>query len=177
MRRFSLIGRLGPDDKSKIKLVQSDSDVFEIDFLDGDLRMGFGIGHALDQLASLGLQPSEKGIDLVVLAALVNAGDTRVSRKMNAQDGLTREIDLYIPVSTRSAEHTSELQTLMRTSYALFLLHLSLPCVLPLRISVRFCSTPMFSRSISVTVTCTWVASSVSRLTNSPPSACNPRRR
>src|SRR3546814_5480548 len=96
MRRFSLIGRLGPDDKSKIKLVQSDSDVFEIDFLDGDLRMGFGIGHALDQLASLGLQPSEKGIDLVVLAALVNAGDTRVSRKLNAQAG-------------RSEEHTSEL--------------------------------------------------------------------
>src|SRR3546814_14566781 len=90
---FCLNGRLGPDDKSKSKLVQSDSEVFEIDFLDGDLRMGFGIGHALDQLASLGLQPSEKGIDLVVLAALVNAGDTRVSRKLNAQDGWTREID------------------------------------------------------------------------------------
>src|SRR3546814_1030495 len=106
--------------------------------------MGFGIGHALDQLASLGLQPSEKGIDLVVLAALVNAGDTRVSRKLNAQDGWTREIDLYIPVSTssawtastrsiesmlrflsgdrRSEEHTSELQSLMRISYAVFCL-------------------------------------------------------
>ncbi|MBD3666496.1 MAG: hypothetical protein HUJ16_00935 [Kangiella sp.] len=107
MRRFSLIGRLGPDDKSKIKLVQPDSDVFEIDFLDGDLRMGFGIGHALDQLASLGLQPSEKGIDLVVLAALVNAGDTRVSRKLNAQDGWTREIDLYVPVSAAAAWTTS----------------------------------------------------------------------
>ena len=84
-------------------MVQADSDVFEIDFLDGDLRMGFGIGHALDQLASLGLQPSEKGIDLVVLAALVNAGDTRVSRKLNAQDGWTREIDLYVPVSAAAA--------------------------------------------------------------------------
>lgn len=103
MRRFSLIGRLGPDDKGKINLVQSDSDVFEIDFLDGDLRMGFGIGHALDQLASLGLEPSERGIDLVVLAALVNAGDTRVSRKLNAQDGWTREIDLYVPVSAAAA--------------------------------------------------------------------------
>jgi 7-cyano-7-deazaguanine synthase in queuosine biosynthesis len=103
MRRFSLIGRLGPDDKGTINLVQSDSDVFEIDFLDGDLRMGFGIGHALDQLASLGLQASERGIDLVVLAALVNAGDTRVSRKLNAQDGWTREIDLYVPVSAAAA--------------------------------------------------------------------------
>ena len=57
MRRFSLIGRLGPDDKRTVNLVQSDSEVFEIDFLDSDLRMGFGIGHALDQLASLGLRP------------------------------------------------------------------------------------------------------------------------
>ncbi|NKN33913.1 Qat anti-phage system QueC-like protein QatC [Marichromatium bheemlicum] len=116
MRRFSLIGRLGPDDKGKINLVQSDSDVFEIDFLDGDLRMGFGIGHALDQLASLGLQPSERGIDLVVLAALVNAGDTRVSRKLNAQDGWTREIDLYIPVSTSSAwtASTRSIESMLR---------------------------------------------------------------
>ena len=67
MKRFSLIGRLGPDDKRKVNLVQSDSEVYEIDFLDGDLRMGFGIGHALDQLASLGLLPSERAIDLVVL--------------------------------------------------------------------------------------------------------------
>ena len=103
MRRFSLIARLGPDDKAKVRPVQADSDVFEIDFLDGDRRMGFGIGHALDQLASLGLQPSERGVDLVVLAALVNAGDTRVSRKLNAQDGWTREIDLYVPVSAADA--------------------------------------------------------------------------
>ena len=99
MRRFSLIGRFGPDDKAKVSPIQTDSAVFEIDFLDGDRSMGFGIGHALDQLASLGLKPSERGIDLVVLAALVNAGDTRISRQLNAQDGWTREIDLYLPVS------------------------------------------------------------------------------
>lgn len=103
MRRFSLIARLGPDDKSKVRTVQTDADVFEIDFLDGDKRMGFGIGHALDQLASLGLRPSERGVDLVLLAALVNAGDTRVSRQRNAQDGWTREIDLYLPVSAPEA--------------------------------------------------------------------------
>lgn len=116
MRRFSLIGRLGPDDKTKINLVQSDSDVFEIDFLDGDLRMGFGIGQALEQLASLGLQPSETAIDLVVLAALVNAGDTRVSRKLNAQDGWTREIDLYVPASAPAAwtASTRAIETMLR---------------------------------------------------------------
>ena len=103
MRRFSLIGRLGPDDNASIKLVQTDSTVYEIDFLDGKRRMGFGIGQALDQLASLGLRPSERAIDLVFLAALVNAGDTRVSRSINAQDGWTREIDLYVPVSVPNA--------------------------------------------------------------------------
>ena len=103
MKRFSLIGRLGPDDKAPVKPVQTDSDVYEIDFLDGERRMGFGIGQALDQLASLGLRPSERAIDLVLLAALVNAGDTRVSRSINAQDGWTREIDLYAPVSSPKA--------------------------------------------------------------------------
>lgn len=99
MRRFSLVGRLGPDDKGPVKPVQTDSAVYEIDFLDGKWRMGFGIGQALTQLASLGLRPSERAIDLVLVAALVNAGDTRVSRSSNAQDGWTREIDLYVPVS------------------------------------------------------------------------------
>ena len=103
MRRYSLIGRLGPDDQASVKPVQTDSAVYEIDFLDGKRRMGFGIGQALDQLSSLGLQPSERAIDLVLLAALVTAGDTRVSRSINAQDGWTREIDLYVPVSAAKA--------------------------------------------------------------------------
>ena len=99
MRRFSLIGRLGPDDKASIPLLQTDSTVHEIDFIDGKRSMGFGIGQALDQLASHGLRPSERAVDLVLIAAMINAGDTRVSRSINAQDGWTREIDLYTPVS------------------------------------------------------------------------------
>lgn len=99
MRRFSLVGRLGPDDKGSVELVQTDSAVYEIDFLEGKRRLGFGIGKALDQLASIGMHPSERAIDLVLLAAMVHAGDTRVSRSVNAQDGWTREIDLYVPMS------------------------------------------------------------------------------
>ena len=99
MRRFSLVGRLGSDDNTRVRIVQKDSDVYEIDFLNADRRLDFGIGHALDQLTALGLSPSELAVDLVLAAALVNAGDTRVSRAINAQDGWTREIDLYVPVS------------------------------------------------------------------------------
>ena len=103
MKRFSFIGRLGPDDRATVRPVESESAVYEIDFLDGERRMGFGIGQAQDQLASLGLRPTERAIDLVLLAAMVNAGDTRVSRSNNAQDGWTREIDLYVPVSAAKA--------------------------------------------------------------------------
>lgn len=60
MRRFSLIGRLGPNDTAKIKPVQTDSADYEINFLDKDLRPGFGIGQALDQLSSLGLRPQSR---------------------------------------------------------------------------------------------------------------------
>ncbi len=99
MKRFSLIGRLGADDKANVRVIQRDSAEYEINFLNADRRIDFGIGHALDQLSSLGLEPAEEAVDLVLLAAMVNAGDTRVSRKINAQDGWTREIDLYVPVS------------------------------------------------------------------------------
>jgi len=99
MRRFSLITRLGEADTAKVAVFQKDSIVHEIDFLDSDDRLAFGLGQALHQLASLGLSAPESAIDLALLAGLVNAADTRVSRAINAQGGWTREIDLYLPVS------------------------------------------------------------------------------
>jgi 7-cyano-7-deazaguanine synthase in queuosine biosynthesis len=42
--------------------------------------------------------PSETGADLAVLAALVTAADTKISRAADSQDSWTREIDLYVPV-------------------------------------------------------------------------------
>ena len=99
MRRFSIVGRLGPDDKNQIDILERDSATYEIDFLNANRRLGFGIGRTLDELTSLGLTPREMAVDLVLIAALVNAGDTRISRTRNAQDGWAREIDLYAPVS------------------------------------------------------------------------------
>lgn len=116
MRRFSLIGRLGGDDKIAVTPVQKDSAAYEVDFLNAESRLDFGIGHALDQLASYGLAPSEAAIDLAVTAALVNAGDTRLSRSLNAQDGWSREIDLYVPVSNSTLwkNLAGRLETLLR---------------------------------------------------------------
>ena len=99
MKRFSLITRLGKTDAAKVNVLQRDSSVHELDFLDGDNRLAYGLGQALAQLASLGLTTPETAIDLALLAGLVNAADTRVSRDINAQGGWTRGIDLYLPVS------------------------------------------------------------------------------
>ena len=99
MRRFSLIGRAGPSDNAGVEPIQGDSAVFKISLADGSGTLGFGIGQAIRDLCVLGLRPPETAVDLVVLATMVQAGDTRVSRNANGQDGWTRELDLYVPVS------------------------------------------------------------------------------
>ena len=62
----------------------------------------------MDQLASLGLQPSEKGIDLVVLAALVNAEmPTRlyyVSYQGNSFDTHVHQADPHARLLTYTAD-------------------------------------------------------------------------
>jgi 7-cyano-7-deazaguanine synthase in queuosine biosynthesis len=70
----------------------------QIRFIDGERRIGFGIGQAIDALTARGMIPLEVAIDLMVLAATVTAADTRISRATESQDSWTREIDLYVPV-------------------------------------------------------------------------------
>ncbi len=62
-------------------------------------RLGFGIGQALDDLSSMGIFPSEIGIDLLVLAAHTQFADTLISRSTESQNSWTREIRLIVPVS------------------------------------------------------------------------------
>jgi len=116
MKRFSFVAKLGGSVEEIVEIVQKDSVVHEVNFAGQDGSLGFGIGHALAQLGTLGLTPSEKAVDLTLIAALVNAGDTRVSRSANAQDGWTREIDLYIPVSVPDLwrPHGERLTALLR---------------------------------------------------------------
>ncbi len=98
MRRHSIIARLGPADKAPVKVLQADSLSTEIRFVDGYRRLGFGLGQIIDQLMQRGVVPSETAADLGILAATITAADTRISRAADAQDGWTREIDLYLPV-------------------------------------------------------------------------------
>jgi hypothetical protein len=70
-----------------------------LDLIGSEGALQHGIGYAIADLAKIGVQPSEIGVDLLVLAAHVHAADTRISRSSEAQDGWTREIRLIVPVS------------------------------------------------------------------------------
>lgn len=99
MRRHSVIARLNPADTQDVVLKEPNSEVTTVHFVDGEKRLGYGLGGFIEQLADRGMFPPEKAIDLTILAATVIAADTRISRDSEAQDSWTREIDLYVPVS------------------------------------------------------------------------------
>lgn len=99
MKRHSIIVRLNPADTKRILVGDKNSQVSELRFVDGKRRLAHGLGQILTQLAQRGMYPPERAIDLAILAATVTAADTRISRKDDAQDSWTREIDLYVPVA------------------------------------------------------------------------------
>lgn len=99
MRHHSIICRLGLGDLTEVAPLRPDTHLTELSFIEGNQRLSFGLGQALDQLSELGLRPSEFAVDLALLAAAVTAADTRISRTTESQDAWTREIDLHIPVS------------------------------------------------------------------------------
>jgi hypothetical protein len=99
MKLQTIVCRLGPADTVVVQPSRADTQVTEISFVDGYRRLGFGLGQALDQLRHLGLRPSERAVDLALLAAVVMAADTRISRSSASQDAWTREIGLSVPVA------------------------------------------------------------------------------
>lgn len=98
MRRHVLIGQFGPIDNIPVATA-TDEVATHINLVASQKRLGFGIGDALDCLKELGVFPSEIALDLLIVAVLVHAADTRVSRASESQDNWTREIRLVLPVS------------------------------------------------------------------------------
>lgn len=98
IKRHSIIARLGPTDDTNIDILDKSSLVTEINYIDGKYRPSYGIGTAIEELKKRNIYPTDVAIDLNLLAATVNAADTRISRTIDSQDSWTREIDLYIPV-------------------------------------------------------------------------------
>jgi hypothetical protein len=93
-----LIFRMGAGDTVAVPAV-ADAEETEIDLVGLDGRLDYGLGDALDSLASQGLRAPEVAIDLLVIAGAITAADTRVSRETQAQDAWTRELSLSVPVS------------------------------------------------------------------------------
>lgn len=99
MKRHSLVARLNATDNANVNVTDKSSEVSTLNFATAGKRLDHGIGQILDQLLQRRMYPSETAIDLAILAATVTAADTKISRKDDAQDSWTREINLYLPVS------------------------------------------------------------------------------
>jgi len=96
MSRHSLIVYIGKEDT--VTVLHSGITDKIIIHPDSHLQE-FGFNSTLNDLANIGLGIQEVAIDLFLIAMSVYASDTRISRKQYAQDGWTREIDLYLPIS------------------------------------------------------------------------------
>lgn len=98
--RYSIVIELGHSESTKLVRQDPYGVLATIDFLNQDktIKNRYG-GGALRGLSKIGLRPSETALDLLFLAIAVYVADNRINRKMHAQDGWTREIDLYLPVA------------------------------------------------------------------------------
>jgi hypothetical protein len=98
MKKHILTGRYGHNDTSFVNKDEN-SICTILELLNGKNKLGYGIGHVLDDLVQIGIFPSEIGLDLLIVAIHVYCADTRINRYTEAQDGWTREIHLVVPVS------------------------------------------------------------------------------
>lgn len=62
----------------------------------GELK--WGMAAMLNNLQRNQICPSEEGVDLLCLSAMVYLADTRISRQAHSQNSWTREIDIELPV-------------------------------------------------------------------------------
>lgn len=101
MRRHAIITRIGAEDRESVAVPADIQVATELYFLDDTRPAVQRVTHELlfKELKRLGLQPTEIAMDLLVLAITVFAADTRILREVDSQDGWTRELDLYVPVS------------------------------------------------------------------------------
>lgn len=104
--RHVILGRFGLLDTSPVP-VKADEVLTQVDLVAAQKRLGHGLGQALDDLCTLGVTPSETGLDLAILAALVHAADTRIARGTESQDTWTRELRIIVPVSDPTRWNTT----------------------------------------------------------------------
>ncbi|NIJ87524.1 7-cyano-7-deazaguanine synthase in queuosine biosynthesis [Xanthomonas campestris] len=99
MSRHTLVMRIGADDIADPGQRLMSGFLTELPRYSSFASIDHQIGDTITQLQAIGLRPSERALDLAVLAAAITAADTRISRDVDAQDGWTRQIELCVPVS------------------------------------------------------------------------------
>jgi hypothetical protein len=98
MTKHTIIGRFGSSDRISIPEIEEGVTTI-LDLVTPKNKLDHGIGNAINDLVTLGLSPSEIGIDLMILAAHIFAADTRISRLSESQDNWTREMRIVVPVT------------------------------------------------------------------------------
>lgn len=98
MSRHTLVGYLGKLSR-RSEMPRSGETVTPLLLGTVDGRLEFGLANVLRDLNKLGVPATDKGIDLLLLATLVQCADTRIARTTESQDTWTREIHLVVPVS------------------------------------------------------------------------------
>lgn len=106
MSRHLITGRFGPGDGAAVPAADNEL-VTPLDLAASQKQLGHGIGRALADLSTLKVFPTEIALDLLVVAALVHAADTRISRDTESQDSWTREIRVVVPVSDPARWHAA----------------------------------------------------------------------
>lgn len=117
----ALYSQFGSSDTPARGLLGNHDASYVVDFVDDDDHLDHGVDQILEELCGRGLEPSEVAIDLLIVAATINAADTRILRR-SSLDGWTREIALYIPVSQpalwiAAAEHLARMLKFLTGDY------------------------------------------------------------
>jgi len=98
MKRHLIFARFGTTDDDEIPNAEGEQPT-PLPFVVANQRIEHDVTDSVNSLAKLGVYPSERGVDLLILAAHVQAADTHVSRDSESQDGWTRELRIVVPVS------------------------------------------------------------------------------
>lgn len=99
MKRHHLVIRLGKQDKFTVDPADKSAVISHVPAAGSMGDWEFGLDNLLGAARCRKLSPPETAFDLALLAVTVMGADTRISREDHAQDGWTREISLYLPVS------------------------------------------------------------------------------
>jgi hypothetical protein len=97
MKRHAIYGRFGSEDSVHITAGQNET-LTQLELFTSEKKLNYGMASLLDDLAGKGIYPSETGVDLLIVAAHVQAADILISRDENSQDSWTREIRIIVPV-------------------------------------------------------------------------------